>query len=234
MEIQPPPGAQAPPASEHAVRSRRAFHNIVCLGVVSFLVLLAVLLISPYVFISRKSGDFVGTLGNAKQIGLTLLEFEREFGRYPDGTTLSEVKARTGTTMILGTGSSNEYLRQLLAWNMGNELMFHIYGPGLRRPDNHSIGGMALEKGECGFAYIPGLGSSSPLDIPVLIGPLLAGTDEVDTKRADGKIVALFADGSVKELPTDMSGHVLVRGKRLLNPTNSIWGGKPPALVWPE
>ena len=238
METQPPPGVPAPPPSEHAVRSRRRFRKIVWVGVGS--IVLGVIFVAPLVMKSKKSGEFVEALMNAKNIGILLAEFEKDYGKYPDATTLPEVRARTATTMPLGTGTSNDYLRQLLAAEAGFspsprvEELFHIPGKRLKKPDGDFQGTRALEKGECGFAYIPGLSSSSPLDVPVVIGPLIPGTDKADILRADGKAVALRVDGSAVALRTDSAGHVLIRGKRLLDPTNSIWDGKPPTLVWPE
>ncbi|MBX3742239.1 MAG: hypothetical protein KF712_14700 [Akkermansiaceae bacterium] len=196
--------------------------------------------VAPLTLRSKKLGNFVETLGNSKQIGLLLMEFEKDYGKYPDATTIPEVQARTGTTIPLGTRTSNDYLRQLLAAEAGFfptprvEELFHVPGKRLKRPDGDFHGTRALEKGECGFAYIPGLSSLIPTDMPLLIGPLIPGTDKVDTRRADGKAVALCVDGSAIELKVDSAGHVLIRGKRLLDPTNPIWDGKPPTLVWPE
>jgi len=58
--------------------------------------------------------------------------------------------------------------------------------------------------------------------------------DRADKSRVDGKVVALCVDGAVMELQVDKAGHVFIRGKRLLDPANPIWNGKPPTLVWPE
>ncbi|RYD46477.1 MAG: hypothetical protein EOP83_29600, partial [Verrucomicrobiaceae bacterium] len=155
---------------------------------------------------SAKKGRFVETLGNAKQLGIMLLEFEKDYGKFPDTTTIPEVQARTGTTLLLGTKTSNEYLRQLLAAVSGFsspsttvEGLFHVPGERLKKPDGNFHGNRALEKGELGFAYIPGLSSLSPTDMPVLIGPLISGTDKLDISRADGKAVALCVDGSAVE-----------------------------------
>jgi hypothetical protein len=240
METQPSPGVPAPPPSEHAVRSRKRFHAIVSAGVFSMIILLGLIVVAPLALRSKKSGDFVETLVNSKQLSLLLLEFEKDYGKFPDATTLPEVQARTGTTMLLGTRTSNEYLRQLLAAEAGFvpsskvEGIFHVPGKRIKRPGGNFHGIRALEKGELGFAYIPGLSSLSPTDIPLLIGPLIPGTDKVDPSRADGKAVALCVDGSASLLKVDSAGHVMIRGKRLLDPTNPIWDGKPPTLVWPE
>ncbi len=240
METQPPPGAPVPPPSEHAVRSRKRFHVIVWMGVLSIIILLSVIVVAPLVMRSKKAGNFTAALLSARMINAALMEFEKDYGRYPDTTTISEVRTRTGTDMIFGTSTSNEYLRQLLAVEPGanpkfpNERAYSIRGEKGALADYDIQGSRALEKGECGFAYIPGLSSLSPTDMPVLIGPLVPGTDKVDASRADGKAVALCIDGSAIELKVDSAGHVMVRGKRLLDPANPIWDGKPPTLVWPE
>ena len=159
------------------------------------------------------------------------------YGTFPSAATADDVRRRTGTTLAMGTTSSNDYLRQLLASDLikgGVEQVFYAQGKNRRPPDENWVGSRALEPGECGFAYIPGLHSGSPLDFPVVIGPLIHGTDKIDPKPGKGKGAVCLVDGTVAEASVDRDGHVMIRGKRLLDPTNPIWGGKPPTLVWPE
>lgn len=234
MESQPPPNAPPPPISEAALRSRK-YHKVLMMVPIAGLVMLLVLGATlPIVLRSPKNGPFVESLGNSKQIGLALMEFERDYGSYPGVNTIERVKETTGTDIPLGTASSNDFLRQLLAAGIGNEKMCYARSQGSKKPDDIMSGSNALEKGECGFAYIPGQSSSNAMDMPVLIAGLIRGTDKVDRKTLKEKVVVLHIDGSVWEGKMDKDGHLIISGKRLLDPTNPIWGGKPPALVWPE
>lgn len=95
----------------------------------------------------------------------------------------------------------------------------------------------ALEKGECGFAYIVGLATTTdpqPAQ-PLLVTPLIPGTDHFDPKPFEGKAVIYWTDGSATVSPIDKHGHILdAAGKNLLDPANPIWHGKPPVIAWPE
>lgn len=69
---------------------------------------------------------------------------------------------------------------------------------------------------------------------PLVVTPLIPGTDRFDPKRFDGKAIILRMDNSVSSMMIDKSGHVLLDGRNLLDPKHSIWSGLPPTLVWPE
>jgi len=234
MEMQPPPDVPAPPPSEDALRSRRFFRRIIAYGIISLLLLTILGLVPSGWGVSRRPHELYRTLGNAKQLGLALREFEKDYGEFPSVDTIVEVKRRTGTSLILGSSSSNDYLRQLLAADIGSERMIYSKGTSTKRPDNRIDVSGALEKGECGFAYIPGFDCSSPPGTPVLIAGLIHGMDKVNPVVPDGIAVLVCVDGTVKEGITDKHGHLIIGGKRLLDPTNPIWKGLPPNLAWPE
>ena len=63
---------------------------------------------------------------------------------------------------------------------------------------------------------------------------MIPGTDRFDPKPFEGKAVLLRMDNSVTSLPIQKDGHVLLYGKNLFDPTNPIWDGKPPVIVWPD
>ncbi|WAC18589.1 hypothetical protein OVA24_15260 [Luteolibacter sp. SL250] len=234
MEIQPPPDVPAPPPSDDALRSRRLFRRIIAYGIISLVVLIIVGLVPSWWGKSRRPHELYRTLGNAKQLGLALMEFEKDYGKYPGADTIAEVRQRTGTSLSLGTSSSNHYLRQLLAADILDEGAFYSRGTSTKRPDRRIDVSGALEKGECGFAYVPGLDFSSPPGTPVLIAGLIHGTDRVNPAVPDGVAVLVCVDGTVKEGITDKHGHLIIGGKRLLDPANPIWKGLPPSLAWPE
>lgn len=232
MLPQPPPDAPAPPPSEAALRSRRKFRWVWIVGVISILGLA----VAP-MFIRRKRTSCGPTeqVHNARQIGLALYEFEVEYGKFPDATTIAAVRSKTGSLMPLGTKSSNDYFRQLMAGGIAmSEAMFYAKGRGTHKPDGLMNGSQALAKGECGFTYLSGLSSKGNPSRPIIVAPMIPGTDRFDPKPFEGKAVLLRLDNSVTSLPIDKNGHVIVGGKNLFDPSNPIWDGKPPVIAWPE
>ena len=131
-----------------------------------------------------------------------------------------------------GAKTSNDYFRQLLAAGIGNEKMFYAKVPGIRKPDDIFSAGKALQQGECGFSYLPGFSSHS--NAPILIAPLIPGTDQVDKSAMNGKLVVLQIDGTPGTAEVDNEGHLMFFGKRLLDPTNPIWEGRKPLIAWPD
>ena len=69
---------------------------------------------------------------------------------------------------------------------------------------------------------------------PLVVTPLIPGTDRFDPKPFDGKAVILKMDNSVTSIPIQKDGHVLLNGRNILDPGHPIWDGKPPVIVWPE
>jgi hypothetical protein len=145
------------------------------------------------------------------------------------------VQSATGTKLSLGTATSNDIFRQLIAANFTHsEKMFYAKSPGVKRPDDVITGAEALKKGECGFAYFLG---AKPGDNPkrlLAATPMIPGTDRFDSKALQGYAVVLKADNSVTSFPIDKDGHIQIEGKFLMDPTNPIWDGHPPKIVWPE
>ncbi len=171
---------------------------------------------------------------NIRQIHMALFEFENEYGKFPDADTIELVRSKTGTSLSLGTNFSNDYFRQLLADGIGNENIFYAKTSASRKPDEIITASKALEKGECGFCYIPSVNSGSHSNYPVVISGLIPGTDRVDKRAGDGKASVLYADGSAGVARVDSEEHLLFFGKRLLDPDNPIWEGKGPRIAWPE
>jgi hypothetical protein len=234
MLPQPPPDAAPPPPSETVLRSRRQWWWIWVTGAISML-LVSIWLTRPIVIRSHKNRDFTEAVSNARQIGLALFEFETEYGRYPDVTTLRAVQDKTGTRLPLGTKTSNDYFRQLIATGTTtSEPIFYAKIRGSRKPDGRMDPAQALSKGEVGFAYLAGLSSDGPPSRPLIVSPLVPGTDRFDPKPFDGMAVILRVDCSVTRHPIQKDGRVLVNGRNILDLKDPIWGGKPPLIAWPE
>lgn len=166
---------------------------------------------------------------------MALFEFEAEYGKFPDATTINAVREATETILPLGTKTSNDYFRQLIGSGIAqSEPMFYAKIKGTHKPEGRTDAADALAKGEVGFTYLAGLLSKGNPSRPLIVTPMIPGTDRFDPKAFEGKAVLLRMDNSVTSLLIQKDGHVLVNGKNLFDPTNSIWDGKPPVIVWPD
>jgi len=202
-------------------------------GVFSIMILLA-LSIARLELGSPKISDEAEATWNARKIGVSMYEFARKYGTFPDDSTIGAVKAKTGTVLSLGDKTSNDYFRQLIATgDSRDEKMFYAKRDGSKRPDNDFKGKRALEKGEVGFAYIVGLPIHGNPSRPMAMAPIIPGTDRFDPKIFDGMAVILRLDLSVTTALIDKNGHAVSNGN-LLDPKHPIWGGEKWKLVWPE
>jgi len=235
LPAQPTPDAPAPPPGPEAARSRRVMGWIIVGGVLSVIALF-LLIFGPRVFFSKSGHIRIEAINNIKQAYLALVVFDADYGKFPDVSTIAAVKADTSTSLPLGTTSSNEIFRQLLATVAKAESPFWAKSTiSPKKPDNVMHGSHALEKGECAFAYVAGLSSSSDPAAPLLMTPV----DPVKRcfeRRKDyqDKAVILFVDGSAKSLPIDKHGKVQLNGMDLFDPRQTFWGGKAPDVKWPE
>ncbi|MES2440405.1 MAG: hypothetical protein V4584_15150 [Verrucomicrobiota bacterium] len=204
---------------------------IVCIfAVVAFLMMNA-----PRTTGWSKRPDQTEAVSNARQIGLALSEFDQEYGKYPGETTIAKVREKTGSGLDLGTKSSNDFFRQLLAADIvQGELMFYAKIRGTKQPDDVFRGKDALKKGEVGFAYLSGLSSAGDPTRPIAVTPLIPGTDRFDPKPFDGRAVILKMDNSVTVMHINKDGHVMEGRRNLLDPGHPIWGGEKWTLVWPD
>lgn len=231
---QPPPNAPAPPPSDVAILSRRKWMWLWIAGLFSMLIV--VLLLGPLFIRQRHHGcGQTETVSNARQIGLALFEFETEYGKFPDATTSAAVKAETGTLLPLGAKTSNDFFRQLIAAEISqSEVIFYAKTVGGRKPDNVFDATHALERRECGFTYLLGATKLSNPSRPIVVTPMIPGTDRFDPEPFKGKAVILRIDNSVTSLPIDKSGHVIVNGRNLMDPHHPIWDGHAPVIAWPD
>ncbi len=169
-------------------------------------------------------------------IGQVFLEFEIEYGKYPDATTAALVKAKTGSTWTLNDATSNDLFQQLIVSKIyESEEMFYVETPRIKKPDNHfATESEALAAGECGFAYIAGLSSKEDPNTPVCVAPLEPGKLTFDRNGIDGKAIILRVDQSAIALPIDRSGHAILNGMDLFDPRQPFWHGKAPNVKWPK
>lgn len=137
--------------------------------------------------------------------------------------------------LALGAKTSHDYFRQLIAAGfLQKEEVFYAKIDGCKKPDNRIEAGKALAKGECGFSYLVGLSSNGNPSRPLLVTPLIPGTDRFDSTKFHVKAILLRMDNSVTSVPINSDGHVMSNGINLLDPANPVWGGKPPVIASPE
>ena len=201
---------------------------------------------APMILRQQKAAARTEAINNAKQMGLALLEFDQEFGSFPDQSTAQLVADATGSDLNLsGTSTSNDLFRQLIAYGIQSEDIFYTKTAYTREPDNVINQGKALEAGEVGFGYVlldqtTAQNTSGNPGRPVIVTPLLDASSnwEFDPDPYGNKAVYLKLDNSV-EAPTirGTDNNVTVGGGRTLQQTgdDTVWGsGSSPTLVPPQ
>jgi len=194
-------------------------------------------LAAPLLLRAKKSPNRTETINNLRQLNLALIDFEADYGRFPDASTIADVQSKTHTTLSLGTSTSNDYFRQLIAADIVKiEKLFWTKTPSTPRKPNETLGADALKKGECSFAYVAGLTSSSDPATPVVVTPMIPGTWTFDPDIFGDKACILRIDGSAKTetIRTDNHKISVQGGKTLFDPSLPHWGGKRPDLKWQE
>lgn len=154
---------------------------------------------------------------NAKQVYMLLIEFDHDFGQFPNDESSfadEDLKGYRGDF-------SNDYLGQLIAggYCQSEEIFYAMGGSQTKgKPDNDiSKEGRILEAGECGFAYLKNHSTSSHSSTPILLTPMTGEGVEFDTDRHDGKVVILRVDGSVQPLRGDhKTGEAMVSDGKTL------------------
>jgi hypothetical protein len=238
LQPQPPPDAPAPPPGPEALRSRRKMKLIWWLGGISVAFPVLFGLLAPLFLKARRASERTEALNNIRQVGMALFEFDADYGRFPDASTIAEVKRRTSTPLTLTAASSNQLFRQLLVTGVKTEWPFYARIPGSRKPDDvfHSDV-RALGKGECGFSYVAGLSSSSDPATPVVMTPMNRGTKTFDLKAKFGeRAIVLRPDNSASAhvVRTTTSQAIATNGRDIFDPAQPYWHGKAPDLKWHE
>ena len=189
----------------------------------------------PIIAKQRKAADLTTAASNLRALHLSLHDFESSYGRFPDASTISSVKSATSTTLSLGTTTSNDYFRQIIAAGNKAEIIFWAKSATTTgKPDNNITGPHALEKGECAYTYVAGLSSRDDSSSPIAMAPMIPGTSSFDPNPYRDRAAVLRIDGSVKAEGIDPRGEVIIRGKNLFDPSQPYWSGKAPDLKWPE
>ena len=217
-----------------------------CLGVIILLVLIAAVF-TPVVLKSPKKPNMTQAVSNSKQIYLALLDFESDYGTFPDEKT-----AKKATKLSDFHGAySNDYLGQLIAGGYTtSEQIFYAYRKrSSKKPDDDiSPPSNILEKGECGFAYtmvkdagsIRGLSTGDNGGIPVLSAIMSDDKGSFDPTAYDHRGVYLRVDGSARQERIQVSDNkVYISGGKTLFETGNqtVWGNLyklEPIILLPE
>jgi hypothetical protein len=197
--------------------------------------MVAVVLVAPLVMRVQRTADLTRGINHIRQIGIALTEFETEYGSFPNEEAAAQIKVNNPTDLHLAAKTSNDVCRQLIASGIvSSEQMFYAKVKGAQKPDGIITAGEVVKKGECGFSFLSELSSGGNCSRPLVVTPLIHGTDRFDPKPFQGKAVILRMDNSVTSLAINEDGYVLVDGMNLLDPRHPIWGGKSFVIFWPE
>lgn len=218
------------------MRSQRKMKWIWMVGVGSIVTLVLLVVIAPLVLRGAPKSPATEAVNNARQISIAMIEFENEYGSFPASSTIAAVRTATGTTLDFDTTTSNGYFRQMLGGGIAqSEIMFYAKNASSHKPDGIITGTHALEKGECGFTYFIGaISKTDNPNRPLVVAPMIPGTDRFDPKPFDGKAVFLQLDNSVSCYFIDKAGHVMIDGLNVMDPHHPIWDGHPPVIAWPD
>jgi hypothetical protein len=232
---QPPPDAPAPPPDEAVTKSHDKAFLIFGIGILSVLVSL-IYMSQPVILRAARSPHRAQALNNIRQIGMSLSEFDAEYGKFPDASTIAALKRNTGTSLALGSTSSNELFRQLIAAGLKSEKPFWMHSAVIsRQPDDVFTPGKALVPGECAFGYVAGQSSADDPGRPLVFGPLVPGTMRFDPTIFGGKAIILRLDNSACCMNIDeKTGKVMFGGYDLFDASHPVWGGKVPDIKLPE
>jgi prepilin-type N-terminal cleavage/methylation domain-containing protein len=213
-------------------RIHRGFTLVELLVVIVIIAALAGLT-APMVIRQRKKADQTEAVSNARQIGLALIEFETEYGNFPDSDTAKKVADATETTLVSGN-TANDRFRQLIRGGFTqNEQMFYAKAAYTKKPDGIVTDTKGLEKGEVGFGIIvnsddTGMSAAGNSSRPIVMAPFdvaLSG-EKFDFDVYDGKAVVLKLDNSVTSIQIVKStGKVKINGLDLFAKSeDSVWG----------
>ena len=215
----------APDEDPESVPSKR-FWSLGMVVLWTVMILLAIGVSMPLFLRKSCGGGYrAEAIGNAKQVGLALLEFDQDFGKFPDETTVAAVMKETGSDLDLTGHSSNALFRQLIAYGIQGEDIFYCKHPFTRMPDNVITPGEALRAGEVGFSYVAGLDTNQNPGLPLHAAPMKIGSTSFYEETFGGKVVVLRVDNSATAMPIRSSDDkvLLENGKMLFDSNNGLW-----------
>lgn len=205
----------------------------------SLLIIIVVgLIVSVILYIDSRSRNAhrEETFRCMRSLSLALFGFEDEYGSYPNqNTAVIITKNDPSHGYDLSGNSSNAHFRQLFAAGITEaEMLFYAKIKNAIKPDGNLSHGEALKKGECGLAYISGLSSTDKPNTPIVLTPIIPGTNKFDPRPFNGKALVLSIDYAVSTYEIQKDGTIHDKDGNLLSPDHPIWNGKTPTIHYPE
>jgi hypothetical protein len=216
------------------------------LWIFGFVVLIALVTVAAPVLIKqKKAADRTTALSGIRQIGMSLFEFDSDYGSFPDDATALKIPEKQRAGYKLTGDHSNDYFRQLIVVGLKSERPFWCktsFSP--KKPDDDSTPSKALQAGEVGYSYImagPGEGQNTSGDPgrPLVVAPSYQAQADwtFDFETYDGRAIVLKLDNSAAALPLDPATNFARTGitGRYLQTTgkDTPWGGMTPVLKAP-
>jgi hypothetical protein len=179
--------------------------------------------------VKKDQARQVTAINNLRQIGIALLEFETEYGEYPNEDTAGAVKEATETEADLKAATSNDCFFQLIAAGIVQTDRIFTFTGGVEQVEKE---GVALE--QCDFALLMVKTAVGNPNKPLVVSPLLNGKETFDPVALGGRAVVLHLDCSVRSYPIDKDGRVMINGMDLFDPKQPFWNGEVPEIRWPK
>lgn len=235
-------------AQEQEALRKATDHSFVLKCIACFCIIVFLYFLGTTSMWSRRSAkkmERTRAISHAKQVYLVMMDFEADYGSFPDDRTAAKDPA---LTIFTGT-HSNDYLGQLIAGGYTkSEELFYSYDArySRRKPDGViSPDANILGKGECGFSYVMaedkgirrGLSTKDTADLPILAAPLVNEWGSCDKKSFEGRGMYLRIDGSarIERLRSSDQKIRLMGGLTLFDTTSgSAWGALTPVVLLPE
>ncbi|MCB1134406.1 MAG: hypothetical protein KDN05_25045, partial [Verrucomicrobiae bacterium] len=165
--------------------------------------------------------------------GLAMLEFESEYGSFPNDETAAAVKETSGMTLPVKPKTADDCFYQLFAAGIIDDLrIFSFEEPRRVAPSKAKKGPEKATR--CSFSYVSGMNAAGHPGRPLVMTPMVSGKTTFDPKPLGGKAFVLFCDNSVRAFPIEADGRVLMAGKDLFDPAQPFWNGKVPPIKWPD
>jgi hypothetical protein len=83
--------------------------------------------LTQVVMVQNREVDATSAVSSLRASGLSLFDFESEYGRFPDNITAAEIQQKTGTMITLSDRTSNDVFVQLIAAGLAEERRFDTY-----------------------------------------------------------------------------------------------------------
>ena len=216
---------------------------LVFIFVISLVIL--IIMIKPVILRSHKKMDMTQAISNSKQVYLVLMDFEADYGHFPDDDT----SAFDAKLHDFHGAVSNDYLGQLIASeHTKSEEIFYAYDKRFKPRGGDDVIApplRILEKNECGFSYVMvddkgkrrGLETSDNGGLPILVAPLVNEWGSCDHNSYTGRGVYLRVDGSARSERLRSSDQKLDLGGGITlfeSGPSTIWGDLKPVVLLPE